>query len=71
MTAKTKLTKKQVAALRRIRDHGPYAWCNGGRAGGAIARMFHRMADSGLCTRAPYTITDKGREALTILGLRP
>jgi hypothetical protein len=66
-----KLTKRQVEALRRIRDRGPGAWCDGDRTGGAVARMFHRMVDAGFCTRAPYTITDKGRETLTLLGLKP
>lgn len=65
-----KLTKKQAEGLRRIRDHGVYAWTTGNRAGGATARMFDRMAEAGFCTPAPHKITDKGREALTLLGLR-
>lgn len=59
-----KLTSKQRAGLIRIRDRGPTAWCNGGRTGGAISRMFDRMAAAGLCTRPPHEITDEGRKAL-------
>lgn len=60
-----RLTRKQAEGLRRIRDLGPMAWCSGGcRAGGAIARMFDRMAEAGLCTPAPHYITNKGQEAL-------
>jgi hypothetical protein len=59
------LTKTQIDALRRIRDHGPYAWCKGrGRAGGAVSRMFDRLADKEFCTRAPHEITAKGLAAL-------
>lgn len=60
------MTKTQVDALRRIRDHGSLAWCSGrGRAGGAIARMFDHMAVMGYCTRPPYYITDLGRNMVT------
>lgn len=59
-----KLTATQRAALIRIRDNGPFAWCHGGRAGGATSRMFDRMARIGLCTRAPHEITEVGRAAL-------
>ncbi len=60
-----KLTREQIEGLRRVRDGGPYAWCKGrGRAGGAVSRMFERMADMGLVTRAPHEITEKGRVAL-------
>lgn len=58
------ITKTQADGLKRIRDRGALAWCNGGRAGGAISRMFDRMADAGLCTRAPHTITSFGIEVL-------
>jgi len=58
------LTEQQARGLRRIRDLGPMAWCDGGRAGGAIGRMFDRMAQRGLCTPVPHTITDLGREAI-------
>lgn len=64
VTPERLLTRKQAEGLRRIRDLGPMAWCNGGRAGGAISRMFDRMAADGLCTKAPHHITDKGREAV-------
>ncbi len=54
--------KNQADALRRIRDHGCLAWCEGkGRAGGAVSRLFDRMAKDGYCTRAPHEITKKGR----------
>lgn len=61
-----RLTMKQAEGLRRIRDRGPMAWCDGikSRAGGATGRMFDRMAAEGLCTRAPHRITSKGRETL-------
>lgn len=59
-----KLTRTQREALIRIRECGPEAWCNGRRAGGAIARMFDRMAERGLCTPPPYTITEEGRRAI-------
>jgi hypothetical protein len=59
------LTRKQVDALRRIRDRGPEAGCDGyGRAGGAVGRMFVRLAGLVLCTQAPYTITVFGRNVL-------
>ncbi len=58
------LTRQQAEALVRIRDKGPAAWCNGRRAGGAVARMFGRMASLGLCTRAPYRITAPGPSGL-------
>lgn len=52
-------------ALRRIRDRGSSAWCDGkGRGGGAVSRLFDRLAAVGYCTRAPHTITKKGREWL-------
>lgn len=61
-----KLTIDQAHALRRIRDLGSMAWCEGVRArsGGAVKRMFKRMVDDGLCTGPPYQITTKGRGAL-------
>lgn len=66
------LNAKQAAALIRIRDHGSTAWCQGqGRAGGAVSRMFDRMVAAGLCTPPPYTITDKGRQALLTWTERP
>jgi hypothetical protein len=58
------LTDAQARGLRRIRDLGSMAWCDGYRAGGAIARMFERMVRRGLCTPVPYQITDLGREAV-------
>jgi hypothetical protein len=58
------LTDPQARALRRIRDLGSMAWCDGSRAGGAIARMFNKLVDRGLCTSPPYLITDLGREAV-------
>jgi hypothetical protein len=58
------LTNAQARGLRRIRDMGSMAWCDGFRAGGATARMFQNMAKRGLCTRAPFQITDLGREAV-------
>jgi hypothetical protein len=55
----------QADALRRIRDRGPMAWCEGkGRAGGAVSRLFDRMTSEGLCTRPPHQITAKGHEWL-------
>ena len=61
-----KLTRAQHDGLIRIRDKGPMAWSSGvrGRSGGAISRMFDRMAELGLCTRAPHQITEAGRQAL-------
>lgn len=59
------LTRTQADGLARIRDRGPLAWCeHRGRAGGAISRMFDRMARDRLCTRAPHEITDFGRAVL-------
>lgn len=60
-----KLTKRQAEGLRRIRDHGPQAWDTGiGRAGGAVGRMFCRLAKLGMCSHAPYTITQYGSDVL-------
>ena len=57
--------RTQAEALRRIRDRGPEAWCYGkGRAGGAVSRLFDRMAVDGYCTRAPHRITKRGRDWL-------
>lgn len=61
--AKT-LTRRQIDGLRRIRDRGPEAWCDGGRAGGATSRMFDRLTALGLCTRPPHAITTFGRNVL-------
>lgn len=59
------LTKDQIDALRRIRDRGSSAWCDGrGRAGGAVSRMFDLLRAMGLVTPPPYTITDAGRTVL-------
>lgn len=58
------VTWVQYEALKRIRDKGPDAWCQGGRAGGATGRMFDRMAKAGWCTEPPHRITDKGRYLL-------
>lgn len=57
------LTKPQADGLRRIM-RGPECWCAGSRAGGAVGRMFDRMALAGLCTSAPHYITSRGRKAL-------
>lgn len=63
--AASDLTICQVEGLKRIRDRGPGAWCGGmGRAGGAVSRMFDRMAREGLCTYAPHKITPFGRRVL-------
>lgn len=66
-TASASLTRKQIDGLKRIRDRGPYAWSDGikSRAGGATRRMFVRMSWRGFCTPAPFTITQKGRDALS------
>lgn len=64
-----RLTAQQAEGLRRIL-RGPEYWCAGGRAGGAIARMFDRMADDGLCTKAPHRITKPGRAALAAYDKR-
>lgn len=64
-----KLTRTQIDALVRIRDRGPYAWCPGGRAGGATSRMFERMAEIGLCSLPPIEITTLGRKILTARGV--
>lgn len=54
--------RTQAEALRRIRDRGSLAWCEGkGRAGGAVSRVFRRLVNDGLCTKPPYEITDAGR----------
>ena len=59
------MNRTQADALRRIRDHGPLAWCAGkARAGGAVSRLFDRMAADGLCTKAPHKITAKGRKSV-------
>lgn len=60
-----KLNARRVAALIRVRDRGPEAWCDGfGRAGGAVSRMFDDMADQGLVSRAPHKVTTKGLQAI-------
>ena len=65
MSEVPRLTRTEADALTRIRDHGSSWWCYGhSRSGGAVARMFRRMADLGLCTKAPYIITDKGLAVL-------
>lgn len=59
------LTRKQADGLRRVRDRGPYAWCEGrGRAGGAISRMFARMVPLGLVNSPPHEITVFGIKVL-------
>lgn len=59
------LTKQRAAALSRVYDGGPGAWCEGfGRAGGAVSRMFDDMARQGLVSRAPHVVTTKGLQAL-------
>lgn len=61
-----KLNANRVAALIRVRDLGPGAWCDGfGRAGGAVSRMFDDMAAQGLVSRAPHFVTAKGLQAIT------
>lgn len=60
----TALTATQRAALIRVRDNGPLAWCAGSRAGGAVSRMFDRLAEKGLVTKPPHEITEAGRRAL-------
>lgn len=65
------LTRTQAAALRRIRDHGPCTWCKGlGRAGGAVSRMFDRLALLGLATVPPHEITKHGRNVLDAYDAR-
>lgn len=60
-----RLTKPQIFGLRRIRDRGPMAWDDGNKRKAAHTRlMFERLADEGLCTSFPYTITDAGRRAI-------
>jgi len=68
-----RLTTAQLDGLQRIRDQGPGAWCPGtkSRAGGAVSRMFDRMAVAGLCTPPPHTITPVGRKALIVAGRVP
>ena len=61
------LTRAQIAGMRRIRDRGSMAWCEGGRSGGAISRMFYRLVAAGLVSGPPYKITAKGRKALAAL----
>lgn len=69
-TAK-RLTRTQADALRRVRDRGSLAWCMGkGRAGGAVARMFHRLREDGLVSGPPYVVTLYGRRVLAILDER-
>ena len=59
------LTLQQLEALIRIRDRGPCGWDFGiGRAGGAVSRMFDRMAEAGLCTPPPHKITKLGRKVV-------
>lgn len=62
-----KLTRAQIDVLRVARDHGHALAMTGCRsnAGGARRRMVLRLRDQGLLTwRAPYMITEEGREAL-------
>lgn len=62
------MTRAQYFALKRIRDEGPSEWVRGvrSRAGGAISRMFDRMAEGGWCTTPPYKITTVGKRAMDI-----
>lgn len=60
------LTRTQLGALRRIRDRGSDAWCDGRRAGGATSRMFDRLEALGLVTSAPYQLTKSGRDVLAL-----
>jgi len=57
------LTEERAHGLRRIRDRGPGAWCDGTRRNVA-RKMFVAMAAEGLCTAEPYTITEAGEQAL-------
>jgi hypothetical protein len=60
-----RLTRPQIAALRRVRDDGPNAWDAGlSRAGGAVSRMFDRLEEMALVTDAPHKITQHGRAVL-------
>lgn len=60
-----KLTRAQREGMERIRDRGPNAWAGwGSRAGGAISRMFDRLAAEGLVEGPPYKVTARGHEAL-------
>lgn len=58
------LTKTAKEALVRVHTRGPLAWCEGGRAGGATARMFDRLQRAGYVTEPPYELTWMGREAI-------
>lgn len=59
------MTRTQLDALKRIRDFGSTAWDRGtSRCGGAVARMFERLARAGLVSRPPFRITPAGRRAL-------
>lgn len=60
--AKT-LTKRQIGGMKRI-QRSPTDWCDGGRAGGTVSRMFDRMYEAGLVTKPPYRLTDYGRRVL-------
>ena len=66
ITTDKKLTVRQIEALKRIRDRGPSAWCDGSRAGGATRRMFERLEEQGLVTVWPPKITPGGRLILKI-----
>lgn len=56
------LTRTMADALQRVHDRGPAAWDEGrGRAGGAVSRMFDRMASFGLVSKPPYFLTEIGR----------
>lgn len=59
------LTYKHACAIRRVREIGPEAWCDGrGRAGGAVSRMFDRLVAAGLLKGPPYEATPFGIKAL-------
>lgn len=61
------LTRTMADALQRVHEHGPEAWCHGtrSRAGGAVSRMFDRMATAGLVSKAPHIPTPYGLRLLS------
>lgn len=66
-SAHCSLTRAQADGLVRIRED-PFRWSAlGSRGGGAIARMYKRLATMGLCTVWPPRLTESGRQALELL----
>jgi hypothetical protein len=58
-------TRAQLLGMARIRVYGSTGWCKfQARAGGAISRMFDRMANTGWVTKPPIELTPVGNRVL-------